>query len=42
MDEMEFAEAESDMNDLINEYQLFENTVAETEGILFIKFGFVN
>ena len=31
MDEMEFAEAESNMNDLISEYQQYQDATAEEE-----------
>ena len=32
MDEMEFTEAESNMNDLISEYQQYQEATAEDEG----------
>jgi tubulin beta len=32
MDEMEFTEAESNMNDLISEYQQYQDATAEEEG----------
>uniref|UniRef100_A0A2K5D6Y4 Tubulin beta chain n=1 Tax=Aotus nancymaae TaxID=37293 RepID=A0A2K5D6Y4_AOTNA len=32
MDEMEFTEAESNMNDLVSEYQQYQDTTAEEEG----------
>ena len=32
MDEMEFTEAESNMNDLVSEYQQYQDAVAEDEG----------
>jgi tubulin beta len=32
MDEMEFTEAESSINDLISEYQQYEEATAEDEG----------
>ncbi len=31
MDEMEFTEAESNLNDLVSEYQLYQDTSAEEE-----------
>ncbi|KAJ2421638.1 hypothetical protein GGF41_003796, partial [Coemansia sp. RSA 2531] len=31
MDEMEFTEAESNMNDLINEYQQYQDATADEE-----------
>lgn len=33
MDEMEFTEAESNMNDLVSEYQQYQD--AETEGVYY-------
>lgn len=32
MDEMEFTEAESNMNDLVSEYQQYQDASAEEEG----------
>ncbi|MBN3307429.1 TBB1 protein, partial [Amia calva] len=32
MDEMEFTEAESNMNDLVSEYQKYQDAMAEEEG----------
>ena len=32
MDEMEFTEAESNMNDLVAEYQQYQDATAEDEG----------
>ena len=32
MDEMEFTEAESNMNDLVSEYQQYQEATAEDEG----------
>ena len=32
VDEMEFAEAESNMNDLVSEYQQYQDATAEEEG----------
>ena len=32
MDEMEFTEAESNMNDLISEYQQYQDATADDEG----------
>ncbi|XP_047563947.1 tubulin beta chain-like [Lutra lutra] len=32
MDEMEFTEAESNMNDLVSEYQQYQDAMAEEEG----------
>jgi tubulin beta len=32
MDEMEFTEAESNMNDLVSEYQQYQDAAAEEEG----------
>ena len=32
MDEMEFTEAESNMNDLVSEYQQYQEASAEEEG----------
>lgn len=32
MDEMEFTEAESNMNDLVSEYQQYQEATAEEEG----------
>ena len=32
MDEMEFTEAESNMNDLVSEYQQYQDAAAEDEG----------
>ena len=32
MDEMEFTEAESNMNDLVSEYQQFQDATAEEDG----------
>lgn len=32
MDEMEFTEAESNMNDLVSEYQQYQDAVADDEG----------
>ena len=32
MDEMEFTEAESNMNDLVSEYQKYQDATAEEEG----------
>jgi len=32
MDELEFTEAESNMNDLVSEYQQYEQASAEDEG----------
>ena len=34
MDEMEFTEAESNMNDLVSEYQQYQDAVADDEGAL--------
>ena len=34
MDEMEFTEAESNMNDLVSEYQQYQDATAEEEGPL--------
>ena len=34
MDEMEFTEAESNMNDLVSEYQQYQDATAEEEGII--------
>merc|ERR1712061_742017 len=34
MDEMEFTEAESNMNDLVSEYQQYQEATAEDEGNL--------
>lgn len=34
MDEMEFTEAESNMNDLVSEYQQYQDATAEDEGEL--------
>ena len=34
MDEMEFTEAESNMNDLVSEYQQYQDASAEEEGAL--------
>ena len=34
MDEMEFTEAESNMNDLVSEYQQYQDATAEEEGDL--------
>lgn len=34
MDEMEFTEAESNMNDLISEYQQYQDATADDEGEL--------
>jgi tubulin beta len=34
MDEMEFTEAESNMNDLVSEYQQYQEATAEDEGEL--------
>ncbi len=34
MDEMEFTEAESNMNDLVSEYQQYQEASAEDEGEL--------
>ena len=31
MDEMEFTEAESNLNDLVSEYQLYQDTSAKEE-----------
>ena len=33
MDEMEFTEAESNMNDLISEYQQYQEATAEDEAV---------
>ena len=33
MDEMEFTEAESNMNDLVSEYQQYQEASAEDEGM---------
>jgi hypothetical protein len=43
MDEMEFTEAESNMNDLVSEYQQYQDATAEEEGTLlhFILFFLV-
>jgi len=32
MDEMEFTEAESNMNDLVSEYQQYQDATADDEG----------
>ena len=32
MDEMEFTEAESNMNDLVSEYQQYQDATAEMDG----------
>ena len=32
MDEMEFTEAESNMNDLVSEYQQYQDAIADDEG----------
>jgi tubulin beta len=32
MDEMEFTEAESNMNDLVSEYQQYQDAAADNEG----------
>ena len=32
MDEMEFTEAESNLNDLVSEYQQYQDATAEEEG----------
>ena len=32
MDEMEFTEAESNMNDLVSEYQQYQDATAEEDG----------
>jgi tubulin beta len=32
MDEMEFTEAESNMNDLVSEYQQYQDATAEDDG----------
>ena len=32
MDEMEFTEAESNMNDLVSEYQQYQDATADEEG----------
>jgi tubulin beta len=32
MDEMEFTEAESNMNDLVSEYQQYQEATADDEG----------
>ena len=37
MDEMEFTEAESNMNDLVSEYQQYQDATAEEEGNLMRK-----
>ena len=34
MDEVEFTEAESNMNDLVSEYQQYQDATAEEEGRL--------
>lgn len=34
MDEMEFTEAESNMNDLVSEYQQYQDATADDEGDL--------
>ncbi|KAL0724978.1 hypothetical protein Bca4012_039577 [Brassica carinata] len=34
MDEMEFTEAESNMNDLVSEYQQYQDATADEEGVL--------
>jgi tubulin beta len=33
MDEMEFTEAESNMNDLVSEYQQYQDATAEDDGM---------
>ncbi|KAG2299559.1 hypothetical protein Bca52824_036031 [Brassica carinata] len=33
MDEMEFTEAESNMNDLVSEYQQYQDATADEEGV---------
>ena len=41
MDEMEFTEAESNMNDLVSEYQQYQDATAEEEefeGIIMLNF----
>merc|ERR1712146_513385 len=35
MDEMEFTEAESNMNDLVSEYQQYQDATAEEQGMLY-------
>ena len=37
MDEMEFTEAESNMNDLVSEYQQYQDASAEEEGLLQVE-----
>ena len=37
MDEMEFTEAESNMNDLVSEYQQYQDATAEEEGELTMR-----
>ena len=34
MDEMEFTEAESNMNDLVSEYQQYQDATVEEEGVI--------
>ena len=36
MDEMEFTEAESNMNDLVSEYQQYQDATVEEEGMRFV------
>ena len=38
MDEMEFTEAESNMNDLVSEYQQYQEAgIEEEDGMIFLK-----
>ena len=39
MDEMEFTEAESNMNDLVSEYQQYQDATVEEEGMPFTLDG---
>ena len=39
MDEMEFTEAESNMNDLVSEYQQYQDATAEEEGEFVSEFS---
>ena len=38
MDEMELTEAESNMNDLVSEYQQYQDATAEEEGRVLLVF----
>ena len=40
MDEMEFTEAESNMNDLVSEYQQYQDATVEEEGMAFFDAAF--